>query len=423
MITLYIVLLVVCLLLSAFFSSSETAFISLQRAKLQHQVNTKVKGADRVLKIIQKPERLLSTVLLGNNLVNTTAAALATALAIHFIGDEEKGLLVATIGITVILLIFGETTPKTIATHHAERLARFYARPIEWLSWLLTPFVFILSWMASVFARPAGGKPIPRSLASEDEIRAMITLGEDEGEVEEAEAEMLHNIFEFTDRPVKEVMVPRPDVVFIEQGSQIKDFLAVYAESPLSRYPVFGENRDHVVGTLAIKDVLMALAKGDVNNDNPIDEFLRPPHFAPATKHIGELFREMRDRNFHLCVVVDEFGGTAGIVTINQLVEQIVGPMGDELVPMEKDFEVIDAHTFEIDGSMRVEEVNAEMALGLPEGDYETIAGFILNLLGRIPRENEQLRYRDLKMVIKEMHGVKIEKILLTREGHATTTS
>lgn len=416
----YIILMVFCLAFSAFFSSSETAFISLQKAKLQHQVNTKVKGAERVARILQKPERFLSTVLLGNNLVNTAIAAMATALAVHFIGDEEEGILVATIGVTIILLIFGDVTPKTVASHHAERLSRLYAQPMEWLSWLFTPFVWLLSTIAAGFAKLAGGKPVSHSLASEEEIRAMITVGRNEGVVADSEAEMLHNVFDFTDQLVREVMVPRTGVVFVEKGARIGEFLAIYAESPRSRYPVFQERRDNVLGILAIKDVLMALAKDEVNKDSLIDDFVRPVHFTPETKHVAELLHEMRDKNFHMAVVVDEFGGTAGVVTIDQMVEEIVGPMGDDFAGGEKDFEVIDAHTYEIDGGMRIDEANDEMELDLPEGDYETMAGFILHLLRRIPKENEQLRYKSFKLVIKEMRGVKIERILLIKESHAT---
>ncbi len=423
MIALYITLLVICVLLSAFFASSETAFVSLQRAKLQHEVNTKVKGAARVLKLIQKPEKLLSTVLLGNNLVQNAAVALATALAIHLVGSEKNGIVVATIGITIILLIFGDTTPKTIATHHAEKLTRAYARPIEWLAWLLTPFVWVLSWIASVFTRMVGGKTVPHSLASEDEIRAMITVGESEGAVEQSEAEMLHKVFDFTDRPVREVMIPRTDVVFIESGLTVDTFLKVYTETPRSRYPVFRENRDHVIGIISVKDILMALAKGEAYHMNLIDDYLRPAYIAPEFKPIGKLFREMRDKNYHLCVVIDEFGGTAGVVTINQLIEEIVGPVGDELLPQTSDFQIIDAHTYEVDGNMRIEDVNTEMKLGLPEGDYETVAGFIYSRLGRVPKENEQIKYKNLKIVIKRMANVKIERILITQEDSAKTTN
>jgi len=408
-------------MLSAFFASSETAFFSLQRIKVEQIISTKVKGAERIANLIQRPERLLSTILLGNNLVNTAAAALATALAIKYL-PEEWGILIATIGIAVILLIFCETTPKTLATLHAERLSLIFARPIEVLSWVCTPFVVLLSWIASGVTKIVGGTPIPRSLVSEEEIRTMISVGHKEGTMEEAEAKMLHKVFDFGDRPVREVMVPRPEVICIEQGSTIADFLALYAQSPQSRFPVYQENMDNVIGILAIKDVLMGLAKGAIDNQSLIDDLARPAYFTPETKQINELFAEMRDKNYQMSVVVDEYGGTAGVVSLSHLVEEIVGPVGDELAAVEKEYEIINAYTFQIDGGMRIEEANEEMGLELPEGDYETVAGFVLKLLGSIPKPNEQLRYKDLKMVITEMRGPKIEKILLTKESHAAST-
>lgn len=421
---LYLVLLVVCLLLSAFFSSSEAAFISLQRIRVEHMVNTKVKGADRVAKLIKRPERLLSTILLGNNLVGMAAAALATVLAISVWG-EKQGLIVATIGMTILFLIFGDTTPKIIATQHAERLSLVFARPIEVMSWVFTPFVVVLSWIVSGLSKLVGGAPVPRSLVNEEEIRIMISVGHKEGTVETEEAEMLHKVFDFGNRPVREVMVPRPEVICIEQGSKVADFLTLYAESPLSRFPVYQENMDNVVGILAVKDMLMALAKGTINNQSVIDELVRPAYFTPETKPISELFAEMRDKNYRMTVVVDEYGGTAGIVSLSRLVEEIVGPVGDELAAVEKEYEVINEYTFQIDGSMRIEEANEEMGLELPEGEYETVAGFVLDLLGHIPKQGEQLRYKGLKLVITKMRGVKIEEILLTKEkpkeGHAAS--
>lgn len=412
--TLYLALFIVCLALSAFFSGSETAFTSLQRIRVEHLVKTEVPGAARVAKMIQRPEKLLSTVLTGNNLVNTAAAALGTILAVSVWG--EWGILIATIGIAVILLIFCETTPKVTAAHNAERLSIRLARPIEVASYIFTPAVLALSSIASRFTKLAGGKPMARSLISEEEIRTMISVGHKEGTVEETEAEMLHKVFEFGDRPVREVMVPRPQVVSIEQGSTVADFLAVYAQSPISRFPVYQENMDNVVGILSVKDVLMGLAKNTIDPQSVIDELTRPAYFTPETKRINELFTEMRDNNYRMAVVVDEFGGTAGIVSLSRLVEEIVGQVGDELASVEKEYEAINEYTFQIDGSMRIEEANEEMGLELPEGDYETVAGFVLDLLGHIPRRGEQLRYKGLKIVITKMLGLKIEEILLTKE-------
>jgi len=411
---LFLVLFFVFLLLSAFFSSSETAFISLQRVRLEHMVNTKVKGAKRVARMVRQPGKLLSNILFGNNLVNTAATALATFLAIKY--WPAHGVLVATIAVTIILLIFAETTPKIIAAHHAERLSLTFARPLEIISWVFTPFVIVLSWIASGFSKLAGGAPVPRSLVSAEEIRTMISVGRKEGTVEDAEAKLLHNVFDFGDRPVREVMVPRPEVISIEQGSKIADFLSLYAESPLSRFPVYQENMDNVVGILSVKDVLMALAKNTIDNQSTIDELVRPAYFTPETKPTSELFTEMRDKNYRMTVVVDEYGGTAGIVSLSRLVEEIVGEVGDELAAVEKDYEIIDEYTFQIDGGMRIEEINEEMGLKLPEGDYETVAGFILHLMGHIPKQGEQLRYKTLKLVITKMRGLKIEEILLTKE-------
>ena len=412
---LYLIILLVCVALTAFFCSSETAFLSLQKVKLEHMVSTGTRGAKQLAKMLERPEKILAVVLLGINLANTAAAALGTMLAISIWGNQ--GIIYATLAITVIILIFAETTPKTFAAQHAERLAILYVRPLSFIAWLLTPFVASLSWIAMAFSRVLGGIPARRSLASPDEIRTMISVGRNEGTVEEHEARLLHKVFEFGDRPVREVMIPRPEVVAIERGSKLSDLLKLYAENPMSRFPVYKENMDNVVGMLAMKDVLMALAKDNINDDSNIDELTRTAYFAPETKHTDELFAEMRDNNYRMCVVVDEYGGTAGIVSLSRLVEEIVGEVGDELAGVEKDYEIINEYTFHIDGSMRIDEINTEMGLDLPEGeDYETVAGFILSLLGHIPRRNEQLRYRDMKVVITEMRGLKIEKILLTRE-------
>ena len=413
--TIYLVIFIICLILSAFFSSSETAFTALQRIKVEHLVSTKVPGAARISRMMQHPGKLLSAILTGNNLVNTAAASLGTVLAVSVWG--EHGVLIATIGITIILLVFCETTPKIIAANNAEKTAIRMARPIEVAQVIFTPAVLALSSIASRLSKMAGGEAISRSLVSEEEIRTMISMGHKEGTFEEAEAEMLHNVFDFGDRPVHEVMIPRPEVVAIEEGSTIGDFLSLYSESPLSRFPVYQENMDNVVGILSIKDVLMALSRGTIDNQSIIDDLTRPSYFTPKTKRINELFAEMRDNNYRMAVIVDEYGGTAGVVSLSRLVEEIVGQVGDELASVEKEYEAINEYTFQIDGSMRISEANEEMELDLPEGeDYETVAGFILSLLGHIPKRGDQLKYKGLKIVVTKMRDLKIEEVLLTKE-------
>jgi putative hemolysin len=414
----YIVLFVICTFLSAYFAAAEVAIVSLPRYKLEAMLQNKVKNAKLVAWFKDNPERFFSTILLGNNLVNIAAASLGTAVLVSWLG-AQTGILVSTIAVTTIILVFGDAIPKTSAAHRAEKISSVLAPSIRVVSWILTPFVIILSWITYNFARIFGARPMGRSLVSEEEIRAMITVGHMDGTVEESEAEMLHKVFEFGDRPVREIMVPRTEIIFIEKGSKIADYFQIYQEHPLNRYPVFEEKRDNVIGIISSKDILMSLAKGTCDTDLTIDNIIRPALFAPETKRINEILSEMRDKNYHMCIVIDEYGGVAGLATLTQLVEEIIGDVKDELGTAEKDFEIINDYTFQIDGTMRIEDVNAEMKLGIPEGDYETAAGFVLKLIGHIPRAGEQLRYKDLKMAITRMNGMKIEEILVTKERHA----
>ncbi|MBM3157798.1 MAG: HlyC/CorC family transporter [Chloroflexi bacterium] len=414
----YLALFFICLLFSAFFSSSEVAFISLQRMRLRHLATTEGSEgatAKQVATMTEKPERLLTTVLLGNNLVNTGAAALAT-IVLASVLSEGRAVLVSTIGVTIVLLIFGEVFPKVTATRYGERLAFLYATPMRALVWILSPIASIFVWIADKLARLIGAHPSPRTLTSEEEIRTALTVGVEEGTLMEAEAEMLERVFRFGDRQAAEVMTPRPDITWVEKGTTYADFLAIYAQTPHSRFPVYQDTIDNVVGVLWIKDVLMAQAKGLLKEDKPVDELVRPGHFVPESKPLAELFSEIQKSGSHIAVVVDEFGGTAGLVTMEQLLEEIVGELGDQLAKRHKGYEPIGENSFQIDGSMRIDEANEQLKLELPEGDYETVAGFVLNLLGHIPKEGEQLRHGRLKFVVTEMKGVKIEKILVTRE-------
>jgi putative hemolysin len=416
----YIILFIIFLLLSAFFAAAEIAFVSLQRFKLEHLVQNQVKNAKLVAWFKEHPERLLSTILLGNNLVNTAAASLGTALILGFLG-EQSGIVVSTVVITALLLIFGDAIPKTSAAHHAEKISLALAPSIRVVSLIFTPFVYALSWITSNFGKLFGARPVGRSLVSEEEILAMISAGQRDGVVEAAEAEMFHKIFEFGDRPAREIMVPRTEITWVKKGTRIEDFFKIYLEHPYTRYPVYEGVRDHVIGTISSKDLLMSLAKGTCDIDRTIDDIIRPAYFAPEGKRISELLPEMRNKNIHLCIVVDEYGGISGIITLTSLVEEIVGDVKDEFSNIDRDYEIIDEFNFQIDGAMRIEDVNTEMNLGLPEGAYETVAGFILTLLGRIPKTGDQVIYKGLKMAITRMNGFKIEEVLVTRVKHAET--
>lgn len=419
---LQVALFVVCLVLSAFFSSAETALISLPRLKIKHLVSIGKQGAERVERIMDEPSKFLAAMLLGNNLVNIGAAAIGTTVAIAALG-LAWGALVATLVVTTLLLVFSEVGPKTFAAHHAERVAFLYAIPVQLVIWILYPFVWVLNHIGLRFARIMAEDEDKKNIVSEDEILTAITVGEAEGVWKEDEAEMLHNALEFADRPVKEVMQQRTDIAWIEQGISLAEFLGVYRKAPYSRFPVYEGTPDTVVGVLTIKDVLMALSDNSLAKDSPIDGLVREVHFVPESKHLGELLAEMRNKNYHMVVVIDEYGGVAGIATLEHLTADIMGTIGDELAAKEKDFVTIDANTYEVDGSLRIEEANEELDLGLPAGDYETIAGFILSRLGRIPKQGENLKYKNLKLVILEMRDRKVERVVVTKEKDATPAS
>jgi putative hemolysin len=372
-----------------------------------------------VAKIVEQPEKFLATVLLGINFFETAVATLGTIIAVSLIRNENWAVAIATIVITIVTLVFAELIPKSLAVRYGERIALRYVKPLEIIATLLYPLVYILNHIGIRFTKLVGEGEIPKPTISEEEFRTAISIGEAEGVMEGNEAEMLHKVFEFTDRPVSKIMVPRTEIAWVEQGTKLSDFLNLYTQRRYSRFPVYKDNTDNVVGMLHVKDVLMKLTDESDSRDNVIDDLLRPAYFVPEGKRLGELLAEMRDGGHHAAVVVDEFGGIAGMVTLGQLTEEIVGDIHDELTDREKDFIVTGDSTFQLDGGFRIEDANEELGLNLPGGDYETVAGFILSQLGRIPKQGEHFKYQNLKFVITEMRGMKIAKVIVTREKGA----
>jgi len=419
--SLFVLLFLISLGCAAFFCSAETAFIGIQKLRLQHLLQTGHPAAKKVARMLAQPERFLATVLLGINFFETAVATLGTIIAVSLIQNENWAIAVATVVITILTLVLAEFIPKSLAVRYGERLALRYVRPLEIVSFLLYPLVYILNRIGIRFSRLAEGSGMPRPTISEEEFRTAINIGQAEGVVEGHEAEMLHKVFEFTDRPVSKIMVPRTEIAWVEQGTKLKNFLELYAKGRYSRFPVYKDNTDNVVGMLHAKDVLLKLKDQVHSLDDVIDDLVRPAHFVPESKHLGELLAEMRDGGHHAVIVVDEFGGVAGMVTLGQLTEEIVGDIRDELTGTEKDFVVTGESTFQLDGAFRIEDANEELRLNLPPGDYETIAGFILSHLGRIPKQGEQFKYQNLKFVITEMRGMKIEKVIVTKEKNVAT--
>lgn len=412
----------VLLALSAFFSSSESAFLSVQRTRIAHLVSEGVPGARRVANMIGEPERLLATILLGNNIVNAATTAVITATVVAFVGADSRtggvtpaGVVIATAISTIALVLFGEIIPKTIAVRNSEKVAFLYSRPLTWTEYLLLPLVLILQWATRGLNALLGGGIEERRSITEDEFRSLIDIGEAEGEFEPSEAEMLENVFQFGDRQVKEVMTPRNEMVTIRQGSALREFLDIYSQTQHTRFPVYRNSTDNIIGIISSKDVLRLMAQTDLGYDDSVTEAIRDTHFVPETKRISELFDELRASGNQMALVIDEFGGVSGLVTLKRLLEVVVGPVGEEGLSPEEEFRAIDENTFHVEGGMGIQEANQEMGIELPHGEYETIAGFALDVLGHIPTRGEQFEYQNLTFEILDMQDLRIEEIRVTK--------
>ena len=407
-------LLVLFLAISAFFSGSETAFLALQRVRLMHLVRSGVPRARQVFRLAENPERFLSTVLLGNNLVNTAAAAIGASLVIALIDNDSFAILIATVGVTILLLIFGEIIPKTFAAHHAERFAFAVSIPLQIIEFILFPIVQTLRILASLFTKLTGAKA-RTSFVTEQEIRSLISIGKEEGAVETSEAEMLEKVFHFGDNPVSEIMTPRPEIVSIEQHTTLRQFLGIYAEHYHTRFPVFVDSVDNIVGILSVKDVLKAQGEDNLQMEDDVTNLLRPAHFVPETKTVGSLFSELQAQGRSMAMIVDEFGGIAGLATLKQLLSVIVGPVGEEGQPLETPYASVDENTFILDAGIAISQLNSQLGLDLPLGEYQTLAGFLLERLGHVPEAGEHLNYNGLRFTVQRMEGVKIEEVEVLR--------
>ena len=407
-------LLALCLILSAFFSASETAFSALPKARLLHLQKTGRRGASRVSTLIQRPERFLATVLLSNNLVNTAAAALATVLIVDMIGDPSVSVLVSTVAVTLVLLIFCESLPKTIAWHRSEKVAFAVSRPLYLVGFLLSPAISLIQGFTTFISRMLGVSSSTLHVG-EEEIRTLIAAGAQTGTMEADEAELLEKVFRFGDRRMREVMTPRPEIVWLERGATLSEFLQIYRESSHTRFPVYEGSKENVVGILSIKDVLSGLSSGQITPESDVTTLLREAYIVPETKSVRDTFAEMRQARHTVALTFDEFGGIAGLATTKQLLEVIVGQVGDEGPEPEDTVTHLGGDSYRVDAAVGISEINDELALDIPEGDYQTLAGFMLHQLGRIPGTGDVVEYRDLRITVKAMDGVRIDEVELMR--------
>lgn len=410
----YLPLLIALLLLSSLFSSAETAFLSIQRMKLEHYVREGRSGAQAVAKLLETPRKLLSAILVGNNLVNTGAAIVGGIIAQQIVSGGF-GALLAAVTVTALLVVFGEVIPKTLALQHNFTLSRIYALPLSLWTTLMQPVVALLDGLARTLISLLGGAERNEHEVSEAELRMLIGLSAESGSVAAAEAELLDRVFHFGDRQVHEVLVPRTEAVWLPKGTTVRDFYQVFAEKPHSRFPMYDGSPDSVTGIIGIKDVLRAVARGEMTEDDPVERVLRPAYFVPETKVVSELFREMQALGHQMAIAVDEWGGTAGIVTIELLLEEMVGRVRDELLASEEEIREIDHETLQVDGSLSIDEAREELGLDIPDGPYDTVAGFVLSVLGHIPREGEFVVLDGSQITVEEMRGLKIESLRVTK--------
>jgi CBS domain containing-hemolysin-like protein len=400
-----IVVLIVLLLLSGFFSSAETALFSISRAKARHIAKEKGLTNALIKKMKDDPHRLLSTILIGNNLVNVGAAALATAMMIDLVASNAVG--IATGLMTVLILIFGEIIPKSIATRNNVLIARLVIMPLYWLSILFTPIIFLLNFIPSL-ARKVQSK----SRVTEEELMTFVEVVEEEGGIEEEEKELIHNIFEFDDTSASEIMTPRADMFVINVDEKLN--LEEIIRSGFSRIPVIEENIDHVIGVLNIKNLFMHQVTSAEQTD--ARSVMSEPYFVPENKKLDHLLQEFKRRKQHLAIVVDEHGGVSGLITLEDALEEIVGEIVDETDKVEPHIVKLNKNEWRVLGKSEIDDVNDKLEMDIPDTkEYDTFSGYVLDRIGRIPHEKEDIALGNFVVTVNEMDGTRIKEYIVKK--------
>ena len=397
-------------LLSGFFSSSETALVTVNKIRMKNLAEDGDKRAAKVLKVTSDSGKMLSAILIGNNIVNIFASATATVLAVDIWGDIGTG--IATGVLTFIILIFGEVTPKTMATIKADNMALAIAGIIDVLMFVLTPIIFIINALASGVLRLLSIDPNEAEKAmTEDEIRTIVDESQESGAIEDEEREMIHNVFDFGDSLAKEVMIPRINMTMVQADANYEELIEIFRENMFTRLPVYEESTDQVIGIINMKDVLLM----EPDEDFCVRDIIREAYFTYEHKNTSDLFVEMRKASIPLAIVLDEYGVTAGLITLEDLLEEIVGEIRDEYDSDEKDaIEQLSEFEYLILGSTNLDDVNDELDLEFESDDYDTIGGYCLQLLDHLPKENETLFTEDGVVIkIKEVKKNRIERIYI----------
>jgi len=403
-------ILVVLIWSSAFFSAMETAMMSLGRLRVRHLVEENVKGSRLVEQLLTSPGKLLGTILIGNNLVNIAATALGTVLATEYFG-EALGLVVATVGMTLVILIFGEITPKTYGLHHSQRISLTWAPSLRIIYILFSPLAGLMETLSRGLLYLVGA-PVTQNAPtfSEEELRTLVTVGQEEGILQIEEKDMITSIIEFGDTLVKNIMTPRTEIVRISLRVEFDDLLSVVRRNGYSRVPIYDKGIDDIVGILYVKDLI-----GVSKDTFELINFLRPPYFVPEFKKVSELLAEFKRKKIHMAIVVDEYGGTAGLITFEDLVEEILGEIADEYDDDEiPEFTYVDEYTIELSGTIGIRGASELLGVELPEGEYDTVGGMLMSVLGTIPMVGESAAINGTVFTIKNMDGSRVDIVTVT---------
>lgn len=404
--SLQILLLVFLLFLSGFFSSSETALMSLSKIRLRSMVDEGVKNAKLIEKVLSNQGKLISAILVGNNLVNIGASALATSFTMDVFGSGAVGIVTGIL--TFLVLIFGEITPKTFATEKAETVCVWVVKPIAFCMFIFTPIVAVLNIITGFLFKILGcdfNKKKPT--ITESEFITMVNVGHEEGVLEVDEREMINNVIGFGDSDAKDIMVPRTDIVAVEINSTYEDVLKVFREEQFSRLPVYKENIDDIVGIISIKDCMFAENTDEFN----IADTMRKPYFTYESKSCSELFSVMRTKSLSMAIILDEYGGTSGIVTLEDLLEEIVGEISDEFDDETEEIKIVKDDEFIVDGSAKISDVNEIIGTNFESEDFDSIGGYVVGVIGRFPEKGETIEENDIKFIIEETDRNRIEKM------------
>ncbi|EGT4778166.1 HlyC/CorC family transporter [Clostridioides difficile] len=403
-----IIFLIVLLIGSAFFSASETALMSLSKIRIRYMQDEGVKGAKLVSSLIENPNKLLSSILVGNNVVNIAATSISTSLFIGLMG--EKGVALATAVMTVLVLIFGEITPKTIAANNSEKVSLLVSKPIKAIIFILRPIVWIFNIITNIIFKLFGiTNKGAKSFITEEELKTMVNVSHEEGVLEMEEREIINNVFEFGDMQAKNAMVQRIDMVAIDMEDSYDEIIQVFKTEKLSRMPVYEETIDDIVGILNIKDIIF-LSDEEIESFD-IKKYMREPFFTYEFKKITQLLEEMKLEKSQMAIVVDEYGGTSGLLTIEDLVEVIVGDIEDEYDEEEDEIQVIKEDEYIVDGSTKIGDVNELIGVNLESEEFDSIGGFIIGHLSRLPEENEVIEVDNIRFCIESIEKNRIKKI------------